>query len=270
MTHGICPPQTGWVRRTAEAGAGSACDAMLQALLCMDYAVSMKRLVIIAGSAEAHSLACRCKDALVVLPAPERVERQWDNWVMRGPVTAAVLHGLGATHVVEAAHPGDVQTAFDTQKACDTLGLPRLQLVRAPWRAGRLDHWVPVADPAQLPRVIPPGARVLVATGRSVLRSLRPVQATFLVRRLGPCGPFPLRHGRYLPGQGPFSIRWEVALLRKERIDWLLVPNAGGTGAWPKLAAARQLRLPVALLARPRRPTGRRVETVEEAEAWQP
>ena len=89
------------------------------------------------------------------------------------------------------------------------------------------------------------------------------------MRRIGAAlDPLPLRRGRFLTGEGPFTVTDEVRLLRKERIDWLLVSNAGGTGGWPKLAAARALRLPVAMIDRPRRPGGPRVSTVKEALAW--
>lgn len=78
----------------------------------------------------------------------------------------------------------------------------------------------------------------------------------------------PLWRGRYLHGHGPFAEADEIRVMRKERIDWLLVHNAGGSGGWPKLAAARRLGLPVAMLDRPRRPDGPRVTTVEEALLW--
>lgn len=229
----------------------------------------MSGTVIIGGSVEAWDLARRMPEAQVLLPVRERVARRWPGPVTCGPVTAERLRALGARHVVEAAHPCDARTAFAAARAADEAGVRVLHLVRPPWRAGPRDLWVPLRRARQAAAVIPPGARVLVTTGRDVLPDLRALRAHVLMRRIGggPAG-LPLKHGRYLYGEGPFTEAEEVRLMRRERIDWLLVHNAGGTGGWPKLAAARRLHLPVAMLDRPPRPQGPRVATVEEALAW--
>ncbi|MBV7393686.1 precorrin-6A/cobalt-precorrin-6A reductase [Mameliella sediminis] len=229
----------------------------------------MKRIVIIAGSGEARALARALPEALVVLPEAERVARSWDNALLRGPLTAADLHAWGAVAVVEAAHPCDAGTAFAAARASANAGVPHLQLVRPGWRAGHRDRWVPLRRASDAVRVIPRGARVLVTTGREVLPELRALRAEVLMRRIGnDCAPLPLWRGRMICGAGPFTVADEIRLLRRERIDWLMVHDAGGPGGWPKLAAARALQLPVALVARPRRPGGPRVATVKEALAW--
>ncbi|PIL19315.1 hypothetical protein P775_14300, partial [Puniceibacterium antarcticum] len=144
-----------------------------------------------------------------------------------------------------------------------------LQLVRPAWRATARDHWVPVRDGRDVARVVPPSARLLVTLGRAELPGLKAFRGEVLARVIGTeFGAFPLRRGRFVPGTGPFSVVEEIALLRRLRIDGLVLRNAGGPGGWPKLAAARQLGLPVMMVARPRRPGGARVETVKEALAW--
>ncbi|WP_323769955.1 precorrin-6A/cobalt-precorrin-6A reductase [Antarctobacter sp.] len=227
----------------------------------------MDGLVIIGGSIEALRLAQNLRGVRVILPTPERVARRWPCPVCLGPITAEALQG--AHVVVEAAHPSDTETAFSVARAARVVGVPHLQLVRPPWRATRRDLWVPLRHPQEAAAVIPAAARVLVATGRDALPRLRNLRAEVLMRRIGDApDPLPLRRGRFLTGEGPFTVADEIRLLRKERIDWLLVGNAGGTGGWPKLAAARALRLPVAMIDRPRRPGGPRVSTVKEALAW--
>ncbi|MBS0123937.1 precorrin-6A/cobalt-precorrin-6A reductase [Thetidibacter halocola] len=228
----------------------------------------MNGIVIIAGSAEAHALARALPGAHVHMPVPERVARRWSGPVSTGPVDEALLALLGARVVVEAAHPCDSATAFAVARACEALGLPRLQLVRPGWRPGPRDRWTRLRRVEDAARVIPSGARVLVTLGRAELPRLRGLRACVLARRIGRGGRFPLRHGRFLPGEGPFTPAQEARLLRRERIDWLIVPDAGGPGGWPKLAAARALGLPVALIDRPRRPDGPSVATVKEALAW--
>lgn len=124
-------------------------------------------------------------------------------------------------------------------------------------------------DSAAAARVIPPGARVFVTTGRADLPALRTLRATLLVRVLdADPGPFPLPRGRFVSGTGPFTQIQEQRLLRRLRIDWLLLRDAGGPGGWPKLAAARALGLPVALIRRPAPPPGRLVTSIEEVLTW--
>ncbi len=233
------------------------------------YGGAMTGIVIIGGAAEAHDLARAMPGAHVRLPSRERVARRWPGMVSFGPVTAEWLRESGARAVVEAAHPCDAETAFAVARAARAAGLPLLQLVRPEWRPMRRDRWVPLRDVRAAAAVIPVSARVLVATGRAALPGLRALRAHVLMRRIGGGqAPLPLRRGRYLPADGPFTVHEEIRLLRRERIDWLMVHNAGGSGGWPKLEAARRLHLPVAMIARPRRPGGPRVATVKEALAW--
>lgn len=231
----------------------------------------MNGIVIIGGSTEAHRLACALPGAVVRLPTPERVARRWPGAVSHGPVTADWLRSVGARAVVEAAHPANTRAAFAAAAAARAAGCPILQLVRAPWRAGPGDRWVSVRDVRDAARVIPRGARVLVTTGREALPQLRALRAEILMRRIGAAVPpsgCPLPRGLWQCAEGPITVAGERHLLRKERIAWLLVPNAGGTGGLPKLAAARALHLPVAMIDRPRRPDGPRVATPEEALRW--
>ncbi len=229
----------------------------------------MDGIVIIGGSVEAYRLARQVPGAAVVLSAPERVSRPWPGPVQVGLVSAGDLRRMGARLVIEAGHPCDADTAWAVARAAREAGVPHLQLVRPCWRAGRRDLWVPLRHIRQAAAVVPAGARLLVTTGREALPGLKAVQAHVLMRRIGDeHAPFPLKRGRFLHAHGPFTAEQEMQVLRKERIDWLLVHNAGGTGGWPKLEAARRLQMPVAMLDRPRRPGGPRVETVTEALRW--
>ena len=224
-------------------------------------------VLIVGGSAEARRLARALPGAQVRLGVPERQAGHWPVPPVTGSLDATTLMGVRA--VIEAAHPCDVALAWHAARVCAELGLPHLQLVRPAWRSGRRDRWVPVRRARDVAAVIPAGARVFATLGRGLLPELRRLDATVLARVIGEAErPFPLRHGRFIPGDGPFSLDDEIRLLRGLRIDWLVLRNAGGPGGWPKLAAARALGLPVAMVARPARPPGPRVGTVEEALRW--
>lgn len=230
---------------------------------------SPSRVLIVAGSAEARLLARQIPSARVHLCDAERSARIWLQGATRGPVTAPWLAAQRVTAVIEAAHPCDGATARCVAMAAQAVGLPHLQLVRPGWRATRRDRWVPLRDVAAAGSAMPTGARVFATVGRAELAGLRAFRGTVLARMIGAeCGPFPLPRGRFVPGEGPFSVADEIRLLRALRIDWLVLRNAGGAGGWPKLAAARHLGLRVAMIDRPARPRGARVETVKEALAW--
>jgi precorrin-6A/cobalt-precorrin-6A reductase len=89
----------------------------------------------------------------------------------------------------------------------------------------------------------------------------------FLARSVEPpAPPMPARMSVVLD-RGPFSVASETALMRSHRIDVVVSKDSGGAPA--KLAAARDLGLPVVLVDRPPLPTGvEAVETVAEALGW--
>ncbi|MFD1344770.1 precorrin-6A/cobalt-precorrin-6A reductase, partial [Litorisediminicola beolgyonensis] len=114
-----------------------------------------------------------------------------------------------------------------------------------------------------------PGARAFLAVGRASLPEFRGLRGPIHLRMMETPRRKPaLSRVRPVPGAGPFDARGEERLFRRLGIDWLVLRNAGGPGSWPKLEAARRMGLPVAMVDRPRRPEGPRVETVEEALRW--
>jgi len=48
----------------------------------------------------------------------------------------------------------------------------------------------------------------------------------------------------------------------------LVARNSGGTGAWAKIDAARELGLPVIMIARPELPARPRAESAEDVLSW--
>ncbi|MBN9511326.1 MAG: precorrin-6A/cobalt-precorrin-6A reductase, partial [Alphaproteobacteria bacterium] len=68
--------------------------------------------------------------------------------------------------------------------------------------------------------------------------------------------------------RGPFDVAAEIALLRDRNIDVIVTKNSGGDATAAKLAAARALRLPVVMVARPAEPPAETVPDVAAALAW--
>jgi precorrin-6A/cobalt-precorrin-6A reductase len=56
--------------------------------------------------------------------------------------------------------------------------------------------------------------------------------------------------------------------MRTRNIAWVVARNAGGAGARAKIDAARELGLPIVVIARPALPERPQAESVEEVLAW--
>ena len=224
------------------------------------------QVVILGGSAEARELALRLGErARLWLPARDRVTGQ-------GASDHATLSELAqsADALVLAPHPCDVASLQLGARVSALTGVHSLTLARPEWRPTSRDQWAILRSARDAATRIPAGSRVLVTLGRQALPDLRALRHAYLfVRQLTDHNDaFPLPHGRYLPGTAPFTVAQESALMRRFRIDAVLTRNAGGPGGWPKIAAARALRLPVYMIARPRIAMGPEVTSVEAAMHW--
>jgi precorrin-6A/cobalt-precorrin-6A reductase len=187
---------------------------------------------------------------------------------------AAYLEAESIALLVDATHPFAARMAANAARACAETGVPRLKLLRPPWRAGADDRWTEVPDMAAAAETVGrSGGRVFLSVGRQDLAAFAGLENVwFLVRTIEPLDrPCPLRQAEVIQGRGPFAEAAEAALLTDHRIDLLVSKNSGGEATYAKIAAARRLGLPVVMVARPHAPAGdtdATVATVEEAVAW--
>ena len=83
-----------------------------------------------------------------------------------------------------------------------------------------------------------------------------------------PKGAPTLGNCEIIVGRAPFVRAKEKALMRKHGINVLVSKNSGGEATYAKIAAARDLDLPVVMVRRPALQAGPRVESVEDALSW--
>ena len=89
--------------------------------------------------------------------------------------------------------------------------MPRLRLLRPPWRPEASDRWVEVADLAQAARLLPElGRRAFLTVGQRDLEAFAGLDLWFLVRTIEPPGPSPLRRAEWIAGRGPFAVEDET------------------------------------------------------------
>jgi len=61
----------------------------------------------------------------------------------------------------------------------------------------------------------------------------------------------------------PFSVEGEIALMREHQIGILVSKNSGGAQTAAKLAAARQLQIPVIMVERPAKPAAKTASSID-------
>ncbi|GLW99127.1 cobalt-precorrin-6A reductase [Microtetraspora sp. NBRC 16547] len=240
-----------------------------------------ERLLILGGTAEARGLAER----LVGLPGLHVVSslagRVADPRLPAGEVReggfggpdglAAWLREHAIDAVVDATHPFAERMTSSAVTAASETGVPLLVLRRPGWRQGPDDDWcwAPTLEAAAelLPGL---GERVFLTTGRRSLAVFAGLDDLwFLARSVDPPAPPMPRRTHVVLSRGPYTVPGELALMREHRVEVLVTKDSGGEMTTAKLAAARELGLPVVVVRRPPPPDGvPLVETVEAAVAW--
>jgi len=234
-------------------------------------------LLILGGTGEARQIADRLSgmDAVISLAGATRAPQAQALPTRIGGFGGAegftdYLREAQISAVLDATHPYADRITVRTARICGDLGLPYLQFLRPPWLAEAGDNWTEIAREEDAAKHILTGATVFLGTGRQTLeRFANLVGCDVICRQIDPpTHDFPFAGGRFLVGRPPFSVADEVALFTKLAVDVLVVKNAGGAASRTKLTAARQLGIPVLMIARP--PTGNWavVNNVEAALAW--
>lgn len=187
-------------------------------------------------------------------PRPQPIPRRVGGF---GGVAGLVeyLRAEKITHVVDATHPFAAQMSAHAIDACVQADVPLIALTRPPWSAVAGDRWQHVADiPAAVAELQGSSRRILLAVGRMHLDAFAPNPQHFYLLRLvdPPAMAPPFRDHDVIVARGPFTESDDTALMRDHRIDLVVSKNAGGQGAYAKIAAARALSVPVLMIDRPR------------------
>jgi precorrin-6A/cobalt-precorrin-6A reductase len=240
----------------------------------------MMRILILSGTTEASALAEACAgraglEVISSLAGRTRAPRALPGEVRVGGFGGAdglarFLQARAVDRLIDASHPFAEQIGRHAERACRMTGVPRLRLLRPPWQRRADDLWVAVADLAEAARRLPEfGRRAFLTVGHRDLGAFAGLaDVWFLVRTIEVPARLPLQRALWLQGRGPFPLEAELALLRDHAIDVLVTKASGGEATYAKIAAARELGLPVIMTQRPPPPPGPVVSTVAEALDW--
>jgi len=247
----------------------------------VQLAASVMRVLILGGTSEASALA-------QLLAGDRRFEATLSlagrTTSPRTQPIATRVGGFGgadglARHIeeqvveamIDATHPYADQMSANAVAASRRTGVPLASLVRAPWQAEQGDDWndVPSTE-AAASALGTTKRRVFLTVGRQELHVFAAApQHRYVARLIEAPQQADLPPDLVLLRQrGPFDLEAERRLLGDEKIDVMVSKNSGGSATYPKIEAARQLGLPVIMIARPDKPAGHVVASPTEAMAW--
>jgi precorrin-6A/cobalt-precorrin-6A reductase len=184
---------------------------------------------------------------------------------------AAYLTEHGVDRLIDATHPFAARISTAARLACEEARVPRLLLLRPPWRRHPLDRWIEVDSMAAAAEIVSRfGRRAFLTVGTGEVSCFAAAAGVhFLVRLIDPPKrPLPLHSYDVMVGRGPFALAEERHRLKRHAIDVLVCKASGGAATEAKILAARELGLPVIMVQRPPPEPGDAVETVEAAVDW--
>ena len=223
------------------------------------------RVMLLAGSAEAHALAdplmAEVAAVIAVLSEPERSFPDFPCRTETGSLTdPAALEGFldrfQISCILDAGHGFDAVQSAATATRAAAKGLPYARVLRPVWSVEPPARRA--KDVAAAAGMIRHGARVFATTGRASLADFAPFAgACLLLRQTTDNGRSALPDFvQPVLGSPPFTQEQEAALFAELRIDTLICRNVGGLPSRPKLDAALAMGLETIVIDRPAPPAG--------------
>jgi precorrin-6A/cobalt-precorrin-6A reductase len=176
-------------------------------------------------------------------------------------------NGIGA--VVDATHPYAAGIRRSAGIAAPAAGAALLRLERPGWTEGPGDRWHRVGDfAAAASRAAALGTRIFLTIGRQNLDAFAGVPDRWFLARVVDSPDTVPPTMTVLRSRGPYTVAGETALMREHRVDVLVTKDSGGALTEAKLAAARDLGLPVVVVDRPPAGDGPSVPDVDGVLRW--
>ena len=157
--------------------------------------------------------------------------------------------------LIDATHPYAAQISANAARAGAGAGVPCFRLERPAWAPLDADNWIHVKTAEEAAAALPVGARALVTVGTGGLAPFLERLDIHVTGRVieRPAEP-PMPPHKIMVARPPFALEDELLLMRTEHITHLVSKNSGGKKMAPKIAAARELKLPVVMIDRPKLP----------------
>lgn len=171
--------------------------------------------------------------------------------------------------LVDATHPFAARISANAVTASGIAGVPLVALRRPAWQRQPRDRWIDTGSVPEAARLLGQEPRtVFLAIGR---QELAPFKAfllhRYVVRSVDPVEDGDaLRGATYILDRGPFTEAAERQLLLAHGVQIVVAKNSGGDATYGKIAAARELGVPVVMVGRPPAGGGEAFASVEQAQ----
>ena len=153
--------------------------------------------------------------------------------------------------LIDVTHPFARHISRNARLAAASTGIPLLRFERPPWQPMKDDNWRSFASWQEMADAIPAGSRVFLAGGtQSIEIFTQRRDITLLARALNVEGRIAPENVNFINALPATSVEVERRQFVEADITLLCCKNSGGEASFAKIAAARQLGLPVWLLAR--------------------
>ncbi|MBW8284959.1 MAG: cobalt-precorrin-6A reductase [Rhizobium sp.] len=220
------------------------------------------KVLILGGTAEAAALAARLVATGEVAVVTSLAGRTAHPVLPPGEVRiggfggaeglAAYIREQGISRVIDATHPFARRISENAIRATAETGVPLEHLVRPGWEPVRGDRWREVGSLKEAAQALPAGAIVFLALGRQYLDTFLPrTDCRFVIRMVdAPAEPLPFSNHTLILGKPSADPADEAALFASHGITHLVCRNSGGASGYGKIAAAREMGLPVVMVGR--------------------
>lgn len=161
--------------------------------------------------------------------------------------------------LIDATHPFAAQISRNAVQAARLANVPIWAYRRPAWRPEFSDDWRFAANWAEIQSALREFRRPFLTLGLEPLHHIAdiPSHQHWLVRCLT-AEPSTSPQLTLLCATGPFKFEQELTLFKDYQIDVLVAKNSGGSAVEAKLAAAREMGIPVIMLDRRILPTADR------------
>lgn len=235
-------------------------------------APEMRTILLLGGTDEARELAAAIIDrgGDLVVSLPEADGGETAGRVRRGGFggieeMTGYLQAEGIGVVVDATDPFAPLVSPTAKRAARAGRRRYLRLERPAWRRSAGDRWTDVRSLEKAAARIDTGARVLVVAGGGGLAPiLRRRDLTLVVRAAEEAEIGPRHDVTVLPERAGSDIDTERDLLTRHDIDVVVAKNSGGASGTATLVAARERRIHVIMVRRPRGQPWANARTVDE------
>ena len=175
--------------------------------------------------------------------------------------------------VIDATHPFAETISNNASLAAAKSGIPIIHIWRPEWQKTKDDQWKIVTSTSEAAATIENfQSPTLLTIGKGelncfIMRSDIQFFARTIEQDINSTIVWPDNFS-FIYAKGPFNLIDERTIMIDKNIKLLVTKNSGGDQARAKLDAARELQIPVLMIARPKKPMGPIAATPSDALRW--